>query len=125
MGVLGIRGATTPNANNKEAIVDATEELLLEMVRANGIAEDDIAAVFFTTTKDLNAEFPAVAARVRLGWQKTALMNSQELDVLDAVPSVIRVLLLANVDRTKDIKRCPSLYLYPEGNRSYKLLEII
>lgn len=102
MVALGIRGATTPDANNKDAIINATEELLLEMVRANGIAEDDIAAVFFTTTKDLNAEFPAVAARVRLGWQKTALMNFQELDVLDAVPSVIRVLLLANVDRTKN-----------------------
>ena len=102
MVALGIRGATTPDANNKDAIIDATEELLLEMVRANGIAEDDIAAVFFTTTKDLNAEFPAVAASVKLGWQKTALMNFQELDVLDAVPSVIRVLLLANVDLTKE-----------------------
>ena len=99
---LGIRGAITVDANTKEAIVDATEELLREMVTVNGIAETDIAAVFFTTTKDLNAEFPAVAASVKLGWQKTALMNFQELDVLDAVPSVIRVLLLANVDLTKE-----------------------
>jgi chorismate mutase len=99
---LGIRGATTVDANTKEAIVDATAELLLEMTHANGIAENDVAAIFFTTTRDVNAEFPAVAARVRLGWVQTALINSHEMDVPDATPSVVRVLILANTDRTKE-----------------------
>ena len=99
---LGIRGAITVGANTKEAIVDATEELLREMVTVNGIAETDIAALFFTTTKDLNAEFPAVAARVRLGWGMTALLGSQETDVPDSMPSVVRVLLLVNTEKGKE-----------------------
>jgi chorismate mutase len=99
---LGVRGATTADANTKEAIVDATEELLREMVASNQLVESDVAAVFFTTTRDLNAEFPAVAARVRMGWEHTALMNAHEMDVPDAATSVVRVLLLVNTDKSKD-----------------------
>ena len=99
---LGIRGAITVDANTKEAIVDATEELLREMVAVNGIAETDIAAVFFTTTKDLDAEFPAVAARLRLGWGNTALLGAQETNVPDSMPSIVRVLLLANTEKGKE-----------------------
>jgi chorismate mutase len=99
---LGLRGATTADANTKEAIVDATEELLRQMVASNQLVENDVAAVFFTTTRDLNAEFPAVAARVRMGWEQTALMNSHEMDVPDAATSVVRVLLLVNTDKSKD-----------------------
>lgn len=99
---LGIRGAITVDANTKEAIVDATEELLREMVTVNGIAETDIAAVFFTTTKDLDAEFPAVAARLRLGWGNTALLGAQETNVPDSMPSIVRVLLLANTEKGKE-----------------------
>ena len=79
---LALRGATTADANTPEAILDATEELLKGLVAANGLAEADIVAVFFTTTSDLNAEFPAKAARVRLGWSTTALMDSQELSLI-------------------------------------------
>ena len=99
---LGIRGAITVDANTKEAIVDATEELLREMVTVNGIAETDIAAVFFTTTKDLDAEFPAVAARLRLGWGNTALLGAHETNVPDSMPSIVRVLLLANTEKGKE-----------------------
>lgn len=99
---LGIRGATTADANSRDAIILATEELLRTMVEANGVAEADVAAVFFTTTRDLNAEFPAVAARVRLGWERTALLNAHEMDVPDGTPSVIRALMLVNTDRSKD-----------------------
>ena len=113
---LGIRGATTADENTKGAIVDATEELLREMVRANGIAEEDVAAVFFTATKDLNAEFPAVAARVRLGWEKTALMNGPELDVPDGTPSVVRVMLLANTERSKE----SLVHVYLKGARNLR-----
>jgi chorismate mutase len=113
---LGIRGATTADSNTKEAIVSATEELLMAMVEANGIAENDIAAVFFTTTGDLNAEFPAVAARVRMGWERTALMNSQEMDVPDGTASVIRVMLLANTDKSKD----DLVHVYLKGARTLR-----
>lgn len=99
---LGIRGATTADDNSEDAILDATEELLREMVVENSLEEQSVAAVFFTTTTDLNATFPAVAARVRLGWEQTALISSHEIPVPHGTPSVIRVLLLANTDRTKD-----------------------
>lgn len=99
---LGIRGATTADANTSEAIVDATEELLRAMVSANQLAEDSVAAIFLTTTVDLDAEFPAVAARVRLGWEKTAILSSHEIPVPDSVPSVIRAMLLVNTDKSKE-----------------------
>ena len=113
---LGVRGATTAEANTKEAILSATQELLKEMARANGIVEEDIAAVFFTTTKDLNAEFPAVAARVRLGWERTALISFQEIDVSDGTPSVVRVLLLVNTDKSKD----ELVHVYLKGARDLR-----
>ena len=99
---LGVRGATTADANTKEAIVAATEELLRQLAAANGLAEGDVAAIFFTTTTDLNAEFPAVAARLGMGWTQTALMSSHEIPVPGAVGSVIRVMLLVNTDRSKE-----------------------
>ena len=113
---LGIRGATTADANTKEAILGATEELLREMVNANGIAEKDVATVFFSVTKDLNAEFPAVAARVRLGWETTALLDFQELDVPDGMPSVIRVMLLANLEKSKE----EIVHVYLKGARTLR-----
>ena len=118
---LGIRGATTADSNTKEAIVSATEELLRQLVEANGIAEKDVAAVFFTTTKDLNVEFPAVAARVRMGWESTALMNFQELDVPDSTPSVVRVLLLANTEKSKD----DLVHVYLKGARALRTRGVI
>ena len=99
---LGLRGATTADANSQEAIVGATEELLKELVAANGLAESDVAAVFFTTTTDLNAEFPAIAARVRMGWEQTALLSSHEIPVPGAQRSVIRTMLLVNTDKGKE-----------------------
>ena len=113
---LGLRGATTADANSQEAILDATEELLRELVAANGLAESDIAAVFFTTTTDLNAEFPAVAARVRLGWEHTALMSSHEIAVPDAQPAVIRTMLLVNTERSKE----ELVHLYLKGARNLR-----
>ena len=113
---LGLRGATTAEANTPEAIVDATEHLLREMVGANVVAESDVAAVFFTTTADLTAEFPAVAARVRLGWEHTALMSSQEIPVPEAPASVIRVLLLVNTDKRKE----DLVHVYLRGARQLR-----
>lgn len=99
---LGLRGATTADANTQAAILDATEELLTELVAANGLAESDVAAVFFTVTGDLNAEWPPVALRVRMGWEKTALMTSLEIPVPGGRDHVIRTMLLINTDRSKE-----------------------
>ena len=77
----GIRGATTADNNDRESIIDATKELLESIVNKNNLNVDDIAAAFFTTTKDLTAEYPAVAARRSLGWTQVALSNTHEMEV--------------------------------------------
>ncbi len=73
MWCRGIRGASTVPENTREAIVTASKELLQEILEVNAVEVDDVASVFFTTTPDLNAAFPAVAAR-QLGWTKVALL---------------------------------------------------
>ena len=99
MQCRGIRGATTVSANNKESILAATEELLKEMVQANSIKVDDIAAIFFTTTSDLNAEFPAAATR-ELGWpQYLPLLCGHEINVPNDLPRCLRILMLVNTER--------------------------
>lgn len=100
----GIRGATTAEENSEEAILDATTELLQQMIKANGIEPELIASATFTTTVDLNAEFPAVAAR-RLGWVDTALLCGHEMDVPKGLKKVIRAMVLINTEKeAKDIK---------------------
>ncbi len=104
MTVRGVRGATTVTADTREAILDATTELINEVVAANEIDKDDLASVQFTTTVDLVSEFPAVAARM-LGWVHVPLMNSHEMDVPHGFPRCIRVLMMWNTDRApQDIK---------------------
>lgn len=88
----GVRGATVAAANTPEAILAATGELLDAIVAANDIAIDDIASILFTTTVDLNAVYPALAARQR-GWLDTALLCGQEIEVPGGMPRCIRVLL--------------------------------
>jgi len=97
MSVRGIRGATTSAANTAQAIVAATDRLLREMIASNGIEPIDLAAVFFTTTPDLNTEFPAAAARA-LGWQQVPLLCATEIGVPERLGSCIRVLMLVNTD---------------------------
>ena len=109
MKVRGIRGATTADSNTKEAIVEATTELLTELVGRNDIDADDVAAVTFTATTDVDAEFPAVAARLGLGWTNVALMCSQEMQVPDGQPRTIRVMILLNTD--KDAGELENVYL--------------
>jgi chorismate mutase len=97
----GIRGAITVEANTAEAILAATRELLLALQRANGFQVEEIASIFFTATPDLNAQFPALAAR-QLGWTQVPLLCSVEMDVPTGVPRVIRVLVHWNTDRRGD-----------------------
>ena len=98
--VRGLRGATTADTNTKEAIVDVTRELLQRLVEVNQVDIDDIAAVTFSTTKDLDAEFPAVAARVHLGWTDVAMMCSHEMDVPGGQERCVRVMILFNTDKS-------------------------
>lgn len=113
---LGVRGATTADANTADAILDATEELVRAVMKANALAEDDIAAIFFTTTPDLTAEFPAVAARVRVGLEKTAMMSGHEIQAPGATPLVVRLMLLANTDKRKD----ELVHVYLKGARNLR-----
>ena len=88
----GVRGATTATDNSAPAILEATRDMLQRMIDANGIREEDVASAFFTTTPDLNAEYPALAAR-QLGWHDAALMCSHEMSVPHGLQSCIRVLI--------------------------------
>ncbi len=108
MPVRGIRGAITASANTAEAINEATEELLRELMVLNDLDPNEIACAFFTTTPDLDAEFPAHAAR-RLGWTQVALLCGPEIDVKQpnprGIPKCIRVLILYNTPRPQTAMR--------------------
>lgn len=101
MPCRGVRGATTAEANTREAILEATRQLLALLIRQNGIEEKDVASVIFSTTGDLDAEFPALAAR-QLGWFDVALMCVHELDVPDSLRQCIRILLHWNTEKASE-----------------------
>ena len=96
--VRGIRGATTADANTAEAIHSATAELVQALIDANDLKEDSLSAVFFTMTPDLDAAFPATAAR-QMGWGATALMDTTQVVVKDSLPRCIRILILVNTEK--------------------------
>jgi chorismate mutase len=97
----GLRGATTVPKNEADAILEATTELLEALVDANDLQEADVASVLFTATPDLDAAYPAVAAR-QLGWTETALLCVQEMAVSGSLPRCIRVLIHWNTARSQD-----------------------
>ena len=119
MPVRGIRGATSATANTAEAIVEATEELLRELVRLNDLDTAEIAFAYFTTTPDLNAEFPALAAR-RLGWLDVPLLCGHDMNVQQpnprGVPMCVRILLLYNTPRPQASMR----FAYMRGAEAIK-----
>ena len=94
----GVRGATTCDENTREAILAATRELLLQVVECNGIALTDVASVLFTTSPDLTAAFPAVAAR-ELGWRHLAMMCGHEMAAPHGLAHCIRIMMHWNTDR--------------------------
>lgn len=94
----GVRGATTVDANDREAILTATRQLLALMLRRNAIDTTDIGSATFTLTKDLDAEFPALAAR-QLGLLDVPLLCSYEVSVPGSLGKCIRILLHWNTDR--------------------------
>lgn len=94
----GIRGATTAATNTAEDILEATTELLTALIRLNDLDPGDVASAIFTTTPDLNATFPALAART-LGWTEVPLLCTHEMAVPGALEQVIRILLHVNTTR--------------------------
>ncbi len=119
MPVRGIRGATTARDNTADAITEATEELLRELVRLNDLDQAEIAFAYFTTTRDLDAEFPALAAR-RLGWLDVPLLCGHDMDVRQpnprAVALCVRVLLLYNTPKPQSSMR----FAYLRGAEAIK-----
>lgn len=101
MPVRGIRGAVVAEANTREAILGATRELLEAIITANQLQPEDVVSMFFTATPDLDAEYPALAAR-QLGWLETALMCGQEMSVPTSLRRVIRLLIHWNTERRLD-----------------------
>jgi len=108
----GVRGATTVEANTVEAILEATKELLAAILKANDLDVEYVASAFFTMTPDLNAEFPAIAAR-EMGWTDVALLCGHEMNKPGSLPMCLRILLHVNTDKAaRDIK-----HVYLRGAR--------
>jgi len=99
MPVRALRGATTIEKNLHKDIVYETKNLLSEIVQANSISKDDIISVIFSTTRDINAAFPAVAAR-EMGWTDIPLMCTNEMEVPGSLEKCIRVLMHINTDKS-------------------------
>jgi chorismate mutase len=89
--LYALRGATSVPENSAAAILSATEQLMAALIERNELAIDQFVSCIFTTTEDLNAEFPALAAR-RLGFDRVPLICTREIDVPGSLPRVIRVL---------------------------------
>lgn len=106
----GVRGATTVEANTREDILRATRQLLALMIRQNGIEPCSIGSALFTTTTDLDAEFPALAAR-QLGWLDVPLMCGHEMAVPGSLPRCVRVLLHWNTEKPA----CEIVHVYIRG----------
>lgn len=100
MNVRGIRGAITVDADDAQAIVDATKRLLCEMIARNGVELDDIVSVLFSLTPDLRAVFPALGAR-ELGWVNVPMLHFTEVAVPGSLGKCIRVLMHVNTPRAQ------------------------
>ena len=100
MTCRGVRGATTVESDSRDEILTATRRLLALMIRLNDIHPGDIASAIFSTTSDLHAEFPALAAR-QLGWLEVPLLCTHEMDVPGSLRHCIRVLVNWNTSKTQ------------------------
>ena len=97
----GVRGATTADANTRDDILAATRQLLALIIRLNGIEPDHVASAVFSLTRDLDAEFPALAAR-QLGWLDVPLLCTYEVDVPGSLRRCVRVLIHWNTDKPQN-----------------------
>jgi len=97
----GVRGATTADENTSAAILEATRQLVALMIRLNNINSEDVASAVFTATPDLDAEFPAYAAR-QLGWLDVPLICTNEIGVPGGLGRCVRVLVHWNTDKPQN-----------------------
>lgn len=111
----GIRGATTADANTAEDILEATSEMMRILIELNEIEPEHVVSAIFTTSPDLNATFPAVAAR-EIGWNEVPLMCAHEMDVPASLQKAVRVLLQINTTKTPSEIR----HVYLKGARQLR-----
>ncbi|HJO90897.1 MAG TPA: chorismate mutase [Anaerolineales bacterium] len=111
----GVRGAVPVISNTESDILAAAERLLSELIDRNGILSDDIASAIFTTSPDINAEYPAIAAR-KLGWTNVALLCGHEMNVPHGMQRCLRILIHWNTDKSpEDI-----VHVYLDRTRSLR-----
>ncbi|WP_432540483.1 chorismate mutase [Kineococcus sp. SYSU DK002] len=108
MSVRAVRGAVQVDVDEREEVLARTRELVSEVIRVNDLTLDDFISVIFTSTADLNSEFPAVAAR-ELGMGDVPLMCARELEITGSMPRVIR--LMAHVETTRPRSEVRHVYL--------------
>lgn len=101
MHCRGVRGATTVEANTREEILRGTRQLLALMIRQNGIEPVDVGSAIFSLTRDLDAEFPALAAR-QLGWLDVPLLCTYEVNVPGSLQKCVRILAHWNTDKPQN-----------------------
>ncbi|TDC82359.1 chorismate mutase [Actinomadura sp. 7K507] len=116
MAVRAVRGATQVEADDRDQILEATTELVSEVMSRNELSTDDVISVIFTTTPDLAAEFPALAAR-KLGFHEVPLLCASEIAVPGALPRVIR--LMAHIET--DLPRADVQHVYLRGATALRL----
>lgn len=115
MSVRAIRGAIQVEANSTEAISAGTKELLSEILKANGLAVEQVISVILTATPDLNAAFPAAAAR-EVGFEATPLLCAVEIDVVGALPRVIRAMVTVE----SEVKASNISHIYLAGAKALR-----
>ncbi len=112
----GIRGAITVDENTSKALEGATLELLCEMFEQNGIKDtSQISHIIYTTTNDLNADFPAKFPRINFNWNDVAMMCFHELDVPNSLPMCLRILLVINCEEDFEPK-----FVYLKGAKNLR-----
>ena len=116
MAVRAVRGAVQVGANDRAEILAGTAELVTEVMTRNDLSTDDVISVIFTATPDLDAEFPALAAR-KLGFQEVPLLCAAEIDVPGAMPHIVRLMMHVETG-----KRRPELqHVYLRGAAALRL----
>ena len=116
MAVRAIRGAVQVDANERDAMLEATTELVSEVMTRNGLTTDDVISVLFTATPDLTAAFPALAAR-KLGFTEVPLMCASEIAVPEGMPRVVRLMAHVETDRP----RSELQHVYLRGAQALRL----
>lgn len=116
MNVRAIRGAIQIDADDRDAILEGTAELVTAVMTRNDLTPDDVISVLFTVTQDLTAEFPALAAR-KLGFQEIPLLCCTEIAVLSAMPHVVRLLMHVETD----LSRAEVQHVYLRGAAALRL----